>query len=312
MLYRIVNKICGLLTVVAFLCLIPSSAKAETIGLILTHGIYEYERIHDSLVSYLKKKGHADRVKFLIQRPYPDPIALGNASRKLLVADVDIILTYGAAPTVAMLRERPRIPVLYAGVYEPIAAKITSKKTTGVCSKFNISSLVRYLRTSTTINNLGVVYYSAEKESTHQMKELQDIAKKYGFEIKPLDMKYKTDLHTMLNDVEADALMVTSSPAANSSLPTILRIATGRKIPTASLLTSDKITAMITLSSDPVRQGELLGGMLVKVLNGTPPQSIKPVCSKKIELVYNVKDANRMGLKISMDLVTEATKLINK
>ncbi len=69
---------------------------------------------------------------------------------------------------------------------------------------------------------------------------------------------------------------------------------------------------MITLVSDPEEQGRLLANQLKEILQGKAPQDVPPVCCRKIELVYNVKDANRMGLKISMDLITEATKLINK
>jgi ABC-type uncharacterized transport system substrate-binding protein len=149
------------------LCLVPSIAKAETVGLILTHGAYDYERIHESLVSYIEKEGHSDRIKFLAQRPYPDPIAFSNAARKLIAADVDIIITYGASTTIATLRERPRVTVLYAGVYEPIASEIKGKRITGICSKLNISSLVRYLRASKSIKSLGVVYYGLEKDSDY-------------------------------------------------------------------------------------------------------------------------------------------------
>ncbi len=300
------------LTALMALCLAPACVKAETVGLILTHEVYDFERIHESLNSNLKKRGYSDRVTFLTQKPYPDPIALSNASRKLLAADVDIIITYGTAPTVAVLRERPRIPVLYAGVYEPIADSLKNKWATGVCSKINISSLVRYLRSSKSIDELGVVHYSLEKESTQQLQELEEISRKYGIKINALDLKERANLSALLNDLNADALIITSSLPAGSSLPTILRISSIRKIPTASLMDNDKATAMITLTSDPEEQGRLLADMLIQVLEGKSPQEVEAVCCRKIELVYNVKDANRMGLKISMDLVTEATKLINK
>lgn len=308
---RLLSIVVSLIVLVAF-CLVPASAKAETIGLIMTHEIYDFKKIHESLVANLSKRGYADKVTFLTQQPYPDPIALSNAARKLLAADVDIIITYGSAPTVAVLRERPRIPVLYAGVYEPIADGLKNKWATGVCSKFNISSLVRYLRSSKSINTLGVVHYSLEKESTYQLKELEQLSGKYGLKVATLDLKERANLSAILNDLEADALIITSSLPAGSSLPTILRISSIRKIPTASLMNNDKATAMITLTSDPEEQGRLLADMLIQILEGKSPAEIAPVCCRKIELVYNVKDANRMGLKISMDLVTEATKLINK
>jgi putative ABC transport system substrate-binding protein len=305
-------KTAVLFLVMMSLCLAPSIAKAETVGLILTHGAYDYERIHETLVSYIKEKGLSDRINFLAQRPYPDPIAYSNAARKLIAADVDIIITYGSSATIATFRERPRMPVLYAGVYEPIATEIKGKKITGVCSKLNISSLVRYLRASKSIKNLGVIYYTLENDSDYQMAEIRQISEKYGLSFNPLDLKHKADLPNILNNADIDALIITSSDTASSSLSTILRVASSRKIPTASMITSDKVSAMITLTSDPEEQGKRLGKMLADVIQGKSVQSIEPVCGRKIELIYNVKDANRMGLKISMDLITEATRLINQ
>jgi ABC-type uncharacterized transport system substrate-binding protein len=99
---------------------------------------------------------------------------------------------------------------------------------------------------------------------------------------------------------------------ANSSLPTILRVASANKIPTASLVSSDQVAAMITLTAEPQDQGEHLAKMLMDIGSGKSVQSLERYCARKIELVYNVKEANRLGLKVSMDLVTEATRLINK
>lgn len=293
-------------------CAGPAPARAETVGVILPHDVYDFERIHESFISTLKKEGYAQKATFLLQRPYPDPIALSNAARKLIAADVDMIISYGTAPTTAVLRERPKIPVLYVGVYEPIAREINDKWTTGVCSKLNISSLVRYLRASKDIQYLGVIYYSLEKESTQQMKELAEISNKYGNSLRILDLKDRSNLSQTLNNLQADAIIVTSSLLANSSLPSILQVSASKKIPTASLISRERDTAMITLISDPEEQGRLLAGQFIEILNGKSPQNVEPVCCRKIELVYNIKDAQRMGLKISMDLVTEATKLINQ
>ncbi len=309
---RLLHTVALLPILFMLLCAGPVSAWAATVGLILPHDVYDYERIHTSLTTSLKEQGYAYKVNFLTQRPYPDPIALSNAARKLIAADVDIIISYGTASTMAVLRERPRIPVLYAGVYEPIAKGINIKWTTGVCSKLNLSSLVRYLRASKDIKDLGVVYYSLEKESTYQMKELAEISDKYGYNLRTLDLKDRANLSRTLNDLQADAMIVTSSLLANNSLQSILSVSASKKIPTASLMSHKKSVAMITLISDPEEQGRLLTKQLIEILNGKSPQNIEPVCCRKIELVYNVKDAGRMGLKISMDLVTEATKLINQ
>jgi|GEM_PF-689597 len=300
------------IAIVAVMCLAPASALAETVGVILPHGAYDYERIQQVLKASLESESLTSNIKFLLQRPYPDPIAYSNAARKLIAADVDIIVVYGASPTFAVLREKPNIPVLYAGVYEPVAAEIKGKKVVGVCTKLNMSSLVRYLRGSTTIKNMGVVYYSLESDSKQQLAELQEIGSKYGFNVSPIDLKYRANLTELLDKSNADAFIITSSIMAVDYLPTILNVATANKIPTASMITREDSAALITLTADPVDQGKRLAQMVTQLSNGKSVGQIDEYCARKVELVYNVKEATRMGLKISVDLVTEATKLINK
>ncbi len=306
-----ISVICTLL-ISATLLAAPGSAKSETIGVLITNGMQHHAEIYDAFLNDLKRRGIAKRLKFLVQKPFADPIAYSNAARKLLIADVDIILTFGSATTVAVLRERPKIPVLYADVYEPVAKKLKSTWATGVCSRFTISSLIRYLKGSTKLNNLGVVYCSLDDDSIAQYAELEKLSQKYGFGISALDSKNRTELPQKLNNLDADAVFITSSPFHVPSLPTIIRIATNKRIPTASLVPSDTPTAMIMLSSKASQQGEMLSALTSKILSGKAPRQVSPVCSREIELVYNVKDANRLGLRVSMDLVTDATKLINK
>ena len=306
---RLMHIFTTLMVVFALAHFSAAVARAETVGVIMTHGMYYYEKIHASLIENLQKKGYAERLSFIRQTPYPDPIALSNASRKLLVADLDLIITYGAPATVAMLRERPRIPLLYAGVYEPVAKKIKGKKVSGVCEKFNVSSLLRYLKGSLTINRLGVLYTSIEEDSDVQFDEIKVISKKYGFALKGIDVRKSGNLPGVITDVQVDAFIITASAVVNNALPSVLRVAANKRVPTASLLAHEYLSPMITLVSDPAEQGRLLAKQIIRVLDGKP---FKKTCSRKNELIYNVMESKRMGLKMSMDLVTEATTLINK
>lgn len=298
------------LCLAAFLTFLSGQALAETVGVIVTRDVVFFEKLHNAFKSHLASKGYEGRVKFITQRPYPDSIAWSNASRKLIAADVDVIVTYGAPATISALKEQTDIPVIYAGVYEPVAAEIKAKNATGVSSKFQVSSLLRYLRASTSVKTLGIIYSGIEADSAHQFAEISALAGKYGIAVAPLNLRKPGDIAGMLADVEVSAFVITSSSMASGVLPTIMNIARGRKIPTASLLQQDESLATIMLSSDPEIEGRMAAEMLIKVLNGTPPSAISPGSSKKIDLVFNLREARQMGIRVSMDLVTEATRII--
>jgi putative ABC transport system substrate-binding protein len=298
------------LCAILFLAASPKQGHTETIGIIATRGVSSYDRLHTALQAHLAKKGYGQKIKFIIQRPYPDHIAWINASRKLISADVDIIITYGTPATLSAIGEKPRIPILYAGVYEPIAASIRGKNVTGVCSKYQVSSLLRYLRATTSLKNLGVIYCSMEEDSKHQLLEIKEMSKKYGFALSELNLRRPGDIAGMLADINFNALFITSSSMVNSVFPTIMRITEGKKIPTASLFEHGDLNATIMLSSNPEEEGRIAADMLIRFLNGTSLKSIHPICSKDIDLVFNLKGARSMGIRVSMDLVTEATRII--
>lgn len=299
-----------LLLAAAGLFMSPEAARAETVGVVITHGDSSSEKIHEAFVSYLDSNGLGGRIRFLVQRPYPDPIAWSNAARKLIAADVDVLVTYGASATLSALAEKSGVPIIYAGVYEPIAAAINANNAVGVCGKYRVSSLVRYLRDSVSIKNLGVIYSSAEEDSSYQMDEVRRLSGRYGFAVTEIDLRRAVDVAAMLSEVRVDAIFITSSTMANSVFATVLRIAEGRKIPTASLLLRDDPSATMMLSTRPETQGGAAAEKLLRFLKGTPLSEIPSSCSSDIELVFNLRSARRMGVKISMDLVTEATRII--
>jgi putative ABC transport system substrate-binding protein len=285
-------------------------AWAETVGVIITRDSESYEKMHQAFLSYLTEKGLSKRVKFITQSPNADPIAWSNAARKLIALDVDAIVVYGAEPTISVIRERSNIPVIYAGLYEATASGIRANNVTGVCAKYSIPTLLRYLKAADALGNLGVVYCGLEEESKSQMLEIKALTSKYDFRITELNVKKASNASTMLAEAKVDALFMTSSSVVGSVYNNILRIADSRRIPTASLIQSDEMFATVTMAPEAEEIGREAARKLAQILGGTPVGRIPATCSSGVEIVFNLKEAQSMGLKIPMNLVTEATRII--
>jgi ABC-type uncharacterized transport system substrate-binding protein len=67
---------------------------------------------------------------------------------------------------------------------------------------------------------------------------------------------------------------------------------------------------ILTLAPSAVEQGEAAARITAKLLNGESPAGIAPEMPKLIELVLNLKEATSLGLKPSMDLMSDATRVI--
>jgi putative ABC transport system substrate-binding protein len=300
----------------AFLCTAclaapASRADAETCGIIITHQEAFHEKAHTTFLSRLSDKGYKGRLKFIVQRPHPDPIAWSNAARKLIAANVDFIITYGVTATLSALHERPDIPIIYADVYEPLARGIKAKDATGVCSKYSVSSMLRYLRTASLSKNIGVVYSAFDEGSRYQHGEIVRLSKKYGLNITSMGIRNPMDTVGILSEADVGSFLITSSSLVRSVFPTILRIAENKKIPVASLIYHDNRKPMIMLSANPEEQGQEVAEKLMRLLSGVPLKDVPASCSKKIELVFKVGDAQRLGVRMPMDLVTEATSIVH-
>jgi len=297
------------LSVILLLLFLSGIGCAETIGIIFSADIPYYRSVHEAFVLRLKEGNGGERIKFIVQKPYPDPVSWSNAARKLASADVDAIVTYGTAASLAAIKERTGIPIVYAGVYEPVNPK---GRMTGACFKVPVSSILRYLGDITTVNTLGVLYSSMEEDSVHQMKEVKELSSKYGFAVREMNLRRPADVSALFSEGggQLSALFVTSSASVHIALPSIVNIVRSKKIPSGGILVPEDSGVLVAFTADPKEQGRTAADKLMEVLKGKPAGDIPPSVCKNIELIFNMKEAVDMGLKIPMDLVTGATKIV--
>lgn len=299
-----------LITIVTFLIFASQGfAEKKTIGVIMTGNIPYYIKMHQAFITKLSDEGYD--VEILLQRPYPDPVSWSNAARKLIAVDVDIIVAYGAPAALAAVYEKTNIPIVYVGVPKPNTIGIAGKNITGAVSNAPTSSLIRYLKKITSISNLGVLYSESEDDSLKQLEELTRLSNELGFRIVKINIKWLEDVKKIRTADKLDALFLTYSSSVNMALDAIVDIAKANKLPTASILKGDDNSGVIiTLSASPEEQGEIAAEKVIKILRGANPGTIPPTYGKNIELIFNLKENTAMGFKIPMDIVTEATKII--
>ena len=299
-------------TILLVLIALPAFCLAaeNTIGVIMTGDIPYYNDLHKAFMTKLGQRGLASKTEVIVQKPYPDHISLSNAARKFIAMEVDVIVAYGAPAAVAVAKERTKIPMVYAAVYEPFISELKTRYSTGVYVKLSISSLLRYLRSLQQIKTLGVVYSSNEEDSVYQFSELAKLAAQYGMKIDGINLKRHQDAQAKLAGRQMDAVLLTGSSVAHMAMGQIIEYAKGRRIPHASFSLSTDARAMVALAARPDNQGEKAADRVQKILDGIPPDRIKSEAATEIELIFNMKDATSMGMKIPMELVTEATRLI--
>lgn len=284
-------------------------AAEKMIGVIMTGNIPYYREIQKTFAETLQNEGLGPgAVEVVVQSPAPEPMSWTNAARKLVAIGSDVIVSYGAPATIAVLNETSDVPVVFAGVFDPQAVGIAGDNVTGISSKVPVTSLIRNFKSIDNFRRLGVVYNNAEKDTVVQAREVKRLESSLGFHSVRFDIKRAEDTGKISN---VDALFLTTSCAAMHCVDNILGMAHKEKIPTASTIGGEENRGVIlTIAANPYEQGRDAAKIAARLLKGARPSSIPVESPRKIDMIVNLKEATYMGLKVPFDLLTSATRVI--
>ncbi len=298
-------------TLLAVFMIISSRASAaeKMIGVIMTGNIPYYREIQKTFAETLQSEGIGPgTAQIVVQSPSPESMSWTNAARKLVAIGSDVIVSYGAPATIAVLNETSDIPVVFAAVFDPKAVGIAGKNVTGISSKVPITSVIRNFKSIDNFRKLGVVFNDAEKDTVVQAREVKELESSFGYRSVRFNIKRAEDTGRISN---VDALFLTTSCAAMHCVDNILGIAHRERIPTASTIGGEESKGVIlTIAANPYEQGREAAKLAAKLIKGARPSSIPVESPRKVDMIVNLKEATYMGLKVPFDLLTSATKVI--
>ena len=213
----------------------PAAAADRTVGVIMSANIGQYQEVHKAFVMALIKEGFdQSKVDINLQRPSADPLSWTNAAHKLAVAEVNVLVTYGAPAALAAIREARGIPIVFAAVYDPNAVGVSAKNVTGISSAVPITSLLKYAKKITPFTRLAVVYSEQEPDSVLQANELTRLEGQYGFQTVKMPVKRAEDARKLVFTGKADAVFISVSAVVNEAIDVIVKTAHDAKVLTIS------------------------------------------------------------------------------
>jgi len=300
-----------LLTALLTLAFVPNVCAQKRVGVIMSGDIPFYGAIHEIFVSELNRRfAGAEDIEVILQRPFPNPISWSNAARKLIAFDVDLIVTYGAPATEAVIHEKSDIPQVYAGFYEPGESTVKSNYVTGCGFKVPLSSFLRYFKRLKTINTLGIVFNSLEEDSFLQYQTMRSLADQQNIKTEKIDIRSKEDLGK-LETVKSDGVFITGSSLIHLWLDDIVMSFEQKQIPVADIFPDDTESGVLMTLYPPTNsQGEMAAEMVSKILLGAKPADISSIIFRETELVFNLVEARHLGIEFPIQLLIEATRVI--
>lgn len=290
----------------------PAPAADKTLGVIMSGNIGYYQEIHKAFEAALVKEGFDHRtVDTFLQMPSPDPMSWTNAARRLAVAEVNVLVTYGAPASLAAIREAKGIPIAFAAVYDPNAVGVSAKNVTGISSAVPITGLLKYAKKITPFTRLAVIYSEQEPDSVRQANELTRLEGQYGFQTVKMPVKRAEDARKLVFTGKADAVFISVSAVVNEAIDVIVKTAHDAKVLTISQTGGTAEHGVIlSLAPSATEQGEAAAQIAARMLRGENPKGIPIEFPKRVELVLNLREAGELGIKVPFDLITDATKVI--
>jgi len=304
------NFALSLLALLAWLCLPASLAANTMVGVIMpstTPNALELQRVFRET---LKSEAPAADLEIVFQRPFPDAVALSNATRKLVAAGADLLVTYGTTATIAALNEKIKPPVIYSGVYDPDNAPFAGLNLTGCGYKIPLTSLLRHLRELKQINTISIVYCSLENDTVRQFNELAELTKAQQITLIPINIKSGEELDKEQLS-KGDAILFTSGNVVNLRLNEMLVVAQAHQQPSIGIFPDlNEAGVTISLYNSPQEQSRKTGQIAAQIIAGKQPRDIKPEILRNTELVFNLRGAKSIGVNIPFQMVAEASRVI--
>ena len=220
-------------------------------------------------------------------------------------------------------RQNADIPVVYTAVSDPVAAKLANEdgscvgNVTGSSDVLPVEEQLKMIRAMLPdAKKIGILYTTSETNSCSTVKEYQELAGKYDFEIVDTGINTSADIDMAATDLvsKVDCLCNLTDNTVVNALQTVLDKANNAKIPVfGSEIEQVKSGCVASMGIDYYQLGIETGKMAAKILKGEEKASETPyITASKAELYVNTAAADKIGMKLDASYVKDAAQTFDE
>ncbi|MBX3486780.1 MAG: ABC transporter substrate-binding protein [Candidatus Paracaedibacteraceae bacterium] len=229
-------------------------------------------------------------------------------AKKYVGKKVDLIIpiTTPSAQTVYQAAKPMGIPVVFAGVSDPVAAKLVDCRTnqgdgiTGVSDLSPLKDQIDLIQLlQPTIKKIGVIYNPSEANSVALLRLFTEQAKQRGVDVKEFPCTSMSDLMMVSKSIQSkvDAVYLPNDNTVISGLDLILKNVTDLPIYAADPDSVDR-GCLACVAFGQYEMGVKAGELAALVLKGKPVSEIPVVQATDSVAKINKSVADRLGIII--------------
>lgn len=307
----------------AFAIFSPGAAVAAEkvkVGVFLSADEARYRDGAEAAIKQLKAEGYDDsKLTIETRSAKGDKKAAAAIAREFAAGGARVVLAMGTGATAAAMEAMKDTPIVFSMVWDPVEAGFAKSWTapgtnaSGSSSKVSMSTIIKTLKRIGPMKRLGVLFNPAEKNSVTQLDDLKAVRKELGFEIVEAPVSKKEEAANVAKGLvsRVDAIHISGAVVVTSQVPAITAVTVEHKIPTSThLIDAVEAGVLLGVTASVQEVGRLAGVKLAKVLRGEEPSGLPIDTVKRFDVSINMKTAKAAGIKIPLDLMQSATRVI--
>ncbi len=318
-------KRCAISALVASSAALASVAQAQAVKSVGITAIVEHPALDSArkgVEDELKAQGWVvgKNLKVTYQSAQGNAATAGQIARKFVGDKTDVIVAIATPSAQAAVAATKNIPVVFAAVTDPVAAKLVKSwnasgtNVTGVSDRLPLAPQIDLLlKVKPSAKRVGYVYSPGEVNSVVVLKELKAELAKRGMTVVEAAAPRTVDIPSATKSLvgKVDVMYTSTDNNVVSAYEAMVRVAQEAKLPlVASDPGSVKRGATAALGMNYYDMGRQAGKMVDKILKGTKPGTIAPETGNKLALVVNPEAAKKQGVPLSNDLIKQATEVV--
>ncbi|PCL21627.1 ABC transporter substrate-binding protein, partial [Snodgrassella alvi] len=233
-----------------------------------------------------------------------------------------VIVTIGTPSAQSMVAATRKIPIVFAAVTDPVAAKLVTSwepsktNVTGVSDELPLQPQIDLMKQVVpNLKTVGYVYSPGEINSTVVLGQLQSLLAKDGITVAAAPAQRTTDVPMATKSLQGKADLIYTSLDNNvvSAYESMYKVAKDMKMPlVASDTGSVKRGAAVALGVNYHELGTATGKIVGRILKGEQAGNIAPqrMTADQLDLMVSKSHAAEQGITFSEQLLKQA-KLVD-
>lgn len=299
-----------------------TNTKKVAITAIVEHPAMD--AVRQGVIDELRAEGYEQgkNLQLDFQSAQGNTATAGQIAKKFAGNNPDVIVTIGTPSAQSMVAATRKIPIVFAAVTDPVAAKLVTSwepsktNVTGVSDKLPLQPQIDLMKQVVpNLKTVGYVYSPGEINSTVVLGQLQSLLAKDGITLAAAPAQRTTDVPMATKSLQGKADLIYTSLDNNvvSAYESMYKVAKDMKMPlVASDTDSVKRGAAVALGVNYHELGTATGKIVGRILKGEQAGNIAPqrMSADQLDLMVSKSHAAEQGITFSEQLLKQA-KLVD-